>query len=177
MAGEVIASNIAFYRQLDYKIIESKTRVDLKASAGEGYYYGWGHSGGVAGYSQDGVIGWDRFDIYIYYRTSNSGSWQLSNGRRVDDGENEIVGCQSKHSHYLRWMGRLSIPDDHVAFMGFNFYTQTMRAILNTDYYHGKGLRVGMMSYGGANPAYTTGTKITKSSFLMYKPTTSGYTQ
>lgn len=139
-------------------------------SDGTDSWYATGHRGKMYGSAQNSAFADNTFSMYIYYRTSNTGTWYTSNSVTVSEGTSKTIYGTGSHSHYLRWRGKINIGGDHKAYCGFSFTIYQMGAITHSSYSNGEHLKVGVLATHGTNPSYATGTLITGSHFLIYKP-------
>lgn len=167
MAGHIIASSSAFAKYHQYAYYKYYTKVD--AGSGDRYWYGCGHSAYYWGKSRSQAWVDNSFCLYLYYRTSNSGSWHSSVSEFFSEGEDRIEYTPSSHSQYLRWRLRLHIGGDHKAYLGLYFRTRSMYYVNNSGHPKGKGYKIGVLKAYGTNPTYSTGIKVTRNHFLIIK--------
>jgi len=167
MAGERIATHSAFAKYHQYVYYKYYTKVD--AGSGNKYWYGCGHSAYFWGKSRSQAFVNNDFNLYVYYRTSNSGSWHLSASTSIKEGQSKTIYSPASHSHYLRWRFRLYIGGDHKAYLGLYFRTRSMYYVNNSGHPKGRAYKVGVLRAYGTNPTYSTGTKVTKNHFIIIK--------
>ena len=162
MAGETLVTNSAF----------GKTS---RSDFGHGTYsrvdrYGMGHSGAMWGNGYNNWFADDQFNMYIYYRTSDTAGWVQSAYYHFPDNSEYTawLHCNSAHRHYCRWLFRWdAIYGDGKA--GFQGGAQVYTSYYNSVAYNRKIYIASNFGIGTSarNPSVSTGIKITTAHNLI----------
>lgn len=128
------------------------------------YRFGIGHSAYANGYGRYNFFQNDAFNLYLYFRISNTAPWVLTGSLSWPGDSNywQTVYCQPAHRQYLRWHARWYADEgDGKAYVQGTLYVRTAQAYAMGT---GKYLR-NCSNFGGSTgelaPTWNTGTPMT----------------
>lgn len=170
MAGEVVASNVAWNQEHRYLTLGTSGyyRLDV-GSNGYNDYYGCGHAPYCHNRADDDFWVRNEFTTSLYYKTSDGSSLIFADSVYNPEGSWRDLYAPANLTHMLRWVMRISIPHDHIAYLQASFYLKTMTNISHSSYPSGRNLKVGVLNAFGVNPTYSSGNRLTIANFLIVK--------
>jgi hypothetical protein len=121
MAGEVMVTDSAFAKTGSSGFGET-----LITTA---YRYGRGQSAYANGYGRSNFWVNDAFNLYLYYKISNSASW-VQSGPTLSWSSNsnywQTLHCDAAHRHYIRWRARWYADEgDNKAYVRGTLYVRS----------------------------------------------------
>jgi hypothetical protein len=97
MAGEILVTDSTFLKSA-YKQSSDENHTTVT-------YYGIGHVPAMFANGYNNWFGNDSFDMKLYYKLSNSASWQLTESYSFPNDSNydHTIYAKDIHKHFIRW--------------------------------------------------------------------------